>query len=95
MQFNAGAFPANRFTSYMTSSTSIDVSFKHREMVSLPGCFPAFLLVFSPTEVAVAVCDLAATVIHVSFTHREMVSCISGGCDGVAMPPSAVGPAPL
>ena len=27
------AFPANRYTSYMTSSTSIDVSLKHKEMV--------------------------------------------------------------
>ena len=39
---NAGAFPANRFTSFMTSPTSIDVSLKHREMVSealgLPAC---------------------------------------------------------
>ncbi|KDD73382.1 phosphoenolpyruvate carboxykinase, partial [Helicosporidium sp. ATCC 50920] len=33
--YNAGAFPANRRTSYMTSSTSIDMSFKHREMVIL------------------------------------------------------------
>ncbi|GAB4820350.1 hypothetical protein N2152v2_007396 [Parachlorella kessleri] len=32
---NGGAFPANRYTSYMTSSTSIDVSLKHREMVIL------------------------------------------------------------
>ncbi|GAB4822262.1 hypothetical protein N2152v2_009308 [Parachlorella kessleri] len=32
---NAGAFPANRYTSYMTSSTSIDLSLKHREMVIL------------------------------------------------------------
>lgn len=33
--YNAGAFPANRHTSYMTSSTSIDVSLEHREMVIL------------------------------------------------------------
>lgn len=33
--YNGGAFPANRYTSYMTSSTSIDVSLKHREMVIL------------------------------------------------------------
>lgn len=33
--YNAGAFPANRYTSYMTSSTSIDVSLEHREMVIL------------------------------------------------------------
>jgi phosphoenolpyruvate carboxykinase (ATP) len=32
---NGGGFPANRYTSYMTSSTSIDVSLKHREMVIL------------------------------------------------------------
>ena len=32
--YNGGAFPANRYTSYMTSSTSIDVSLKHKEMVS-------------------------------------------------------------
>lgn len=31
--YNGGAFPANRYTSYMTSSTSIDVSLKHKEMV--------------------------------------------------------------
>ena len=26
--FNAGAFPVNRFTSYMSSSTSVDLSLK-------------------------------------------------------------------
>ena len=26
--FNAGAFPVNRFTSYMSSSTSVDISLK-------------------------------------------------------------------
>ena len=31
----SGAFPANRYTSYMTSSTSIDVSLLHKEMVIL------------------------------------------------------------
>jgi len=33
--YNAGAFPANRYTSYMTSATSIDVSLQHKEMVIL------------------------------------------------------------
>ena len=33
--FNAGEFPANRFTSGMTSATSIDINFKRREMVIL------------------------------------------------------------
>lgn len=33
--YNAGAFPANRYSEYMTSSTSINVSFKHNEMVIL------------------------------------------------------------
>ena len=33
--YNAGAFPANRYTSYMTSPTSIDVSLEHKEMVIL------------------------------------------------------------
>ncbi|PSC71338.1 phosphoenolpyruvate carboxykinase [ATP]-like [Micractinium conductrix] len=33
--YNAGAFPANRYTSYMTSSTSLDISFARREMVIL------------------------------------------------------------
>jgi phosphoenolpyruvate carboxykinase (ATP) len=33
--FNAGAFPANRFTSYMTSPTSVDISFARGEMVIL------------------------------------------------------------
>ena len=32
---NAGKFPANRFTSYMTSKTSVDLSFEDREMVIL------------------------------------------------------------
>lgn len=33
--FNAGHFPANRYTSSMTSKTSIDVSFERNEMVIL------------------------------------------------------------
>ena len=33
--YNAGPFPANRHTSYMSSKTSIDLSFEHREMVIL------------------------------------------------------------
>lgn len=33
--YNAGAFPANRHTTYMTSSTSIDINFKTNEMVIL------------------------------------------------------------
>ena len=33
--YNAGAFPANRMTSHMTSKTSVDLSFTKREMVIL------------------------------------------------------------
>ncbi|GLC33097.1 hypothetical protein PLESTB_000370700 [Pleodorina starrii] len=33
--YNAGAFPANKFTNFMTSQTSIDLSLKHKEMVIL------------------------------------------------------------
>ncbi|WIA19057.1 hypothetical protein OEZ85_003713 [Tetradesmus obliquus] len=33
--YNAGAFPANRFSNYMTSTTSVDVNLKSREMVIL------------------------------------------------------------
>lgn len=33
--YNAGAFPANRYANYMTSSTSVDISLKHKEMVIL------------------------------------------------------------
>lgn len=33
--FNAGAFPVNRYTSFMSSSTSIDVNLKAGEMVIL------------------------------------------------------------
>ncbi|KAI8464701.1 MAG: phosphoenolpyruvate carboxykinase, splice variant [Monoraphidium minutum] len=33
--FNAGAFPANHYANYMTSSTSVGISLKHREMVIL------------------------------------------------------------
>lgn len=32
---NAGQFPANKYTSHMTSSTSVDLSFEHREIVIL------------------------------------------------------------
>lgn len=33
--YNAGQFPCNRFTHYMTSSTSVDLNLKRREMVIL------------------------------------------------------------
>jgi len=33
--YNAGMFPANHFTSYMTSSTSVDLSLAHKELVIL------------------------------------------------------------
>ncbi|KAL4422882.1 hypothetical protein ABPG75_009079 [Micractinium tetrahymenae] len=33
--YNAGAFPANRYTSYMTSPTSVDLSFARQELVIL------------------------------------------------------------
>lgn len=33
--YNAGQFPANRFTAGMTSSTSVEVNFKRKEMVIL------------------------------------------------------------
>ncbi|MEM7628866.1 MAG: phosphoenolpyruvate carboxykinase (ATP) [Planctomycetota bacterium] len=33
--FNSGQFPANRYTTGMTSKTSVDVSFEHQEMVIL------------------------------------------------------------
>uniref|UniRef100_A0A0E0M6D3 phosphoenolpyruvate carboxykinase (ATP) n=1 Tax=Oryza punctata TaxID=4537 RepID=A0A0E0M6D3_ORYPU len=33
--YNAGQFPCNRYTHYMTSSTSIDINLKRREMVIL------------------------------------------------------------
>ncbi|OAE34673.1 hypothetical protein AXG93_3791s1110 [Marchantia polymorpha subsp. ruderalis] len=33
--YNAGKFPCNRYTHYMTSSTSVDVNLKRREMVIL------------------------------------------------------------
>eukprot|EP00878_Enallax_costatus_P016223 GHUV01017016.1.p1 GENE.GHUV01017016.1~~GHUV01017016.1.p1 ORF type:complete len:595 (+),score=193.05 GHUV01017016.1:226-2010(+) len=33
--YNAGAFPANRFSNYMTSTTSVDINLKSREMVIL------------------------------------------------------------
>ena len=33
--FNAGEFPANRFTTGMTSTTSVSLNFKRREMVIL------------------------------------------------------------
>ncbi|WFD39514.1 phosphoenolpyruvate carboxykinase (ATP) [Malassezia japonica] len=33
--YNAGQFPANRFTAGMTSSTSVEINFKRREMVIL------------------------------------------------------------
>ncbi len=33
--FNAGAFPANKYTSHMTSSTSVDLSYERKEFVIL------------------------------------------------------------
>jgi len=33
--YNSGPFPANRLTTYMTSSTSVDLSLAHRELVIL------------------------------------------------------------
>ncbi|KAF7801305.1 phosphoenolpyruvate carboxykinase (ATP)-like [Senna tora] len=33
--YNAGMFPCNRYTTYMTSSTSVDLNLKRREMVIL------------------------------------------------------------
>jgi phosphoenolpyruvate carboxykinase (ATP) len=33
--YNAGGFPANRFTAGMTSTTSVEVNFKRKEMVIL------------------------------------------------------------
>lgn len=36
--YNAGPFPANRYTSYMTSSTSVDLSLAHKELVILGQC---------------------------------------------------------
>jgi len=33
--YNGGAFPANKYTQFMTSQTSIDLSLKHKEMVIL------------------------------------------------------------
>lgn len=33
--YNAGAFPANRFTSGMTSSTSVALNFAEKEMIIL------------------------------------------------------------
>jgi phosphoenolpyruvate carboxykinase (ATP) len=33
--YNAGQFPANRFTAGMTSATSVEVNFKRKEMVIL------------------------------------------------------------
>ena len=35
MIFNAGAFPANRYTTGMTSKTSVDLSLERREVVIL------------------------------------------------------------
>jgi ATP-dependent phosphoenolpyruvate carboxykinase len=37
--YNAGQFPANRFTAGMTSSTSVEVNFARKEMVIL-GMLP-------------------------------------------------------
>lgn len=33
--YNAGSFPANRFTAGMTSTTSVEVNFQRKEMVIL------------------------------------------------------------
>lgn len=41
--YNAGQFPANRFTTGMTSATSVEINFKRMEMVIL-GCVMLFFL---------------------------------------------------
>ena len=38
--FNAGAFPCNRYTSYMTSSSSVDIDLGSKEMVRSIALYP-------------------------------------------------------
>ena len=42
--FNAGAFPVNRYTSYMSSSTSVDVNLRRAL-----ACASPLLCIFAPT----------------------------------------------
>jgi len=40
--YNAGEFPANRFTQGMTSQTSVEINFKRMEMVILGTEYGAY-----------------------------------------------------
>ena len=44
--YNAGAFPANRYTSGMTSSTSVALNFADKEMVILGTEYAGELVVY-------------------------------------------------
>lgn len=48
--YNAGQFPANRFTAGMTSSTSVEVNFKRKEMVILGTEYVSRILIERPIE---------------------------------------------
>lgn len=70
--YNAGAFPANRFTSYMTSETSVDVCCSKREVVILgsqyAGCMKQALF----------------TLLNWHLPRRNMLPLNSGCCVGPA-----------
>ena len=46
--FNAGAFPVNRYTSYMSSSTSVDVNLRCRASPQACACVRRRLLKCTP-----------------------------------------------
>lgn len=71
--YNAGQFPCNRYTHYMTSSTSVDINLARREMVILG------------TQYAGEMKKGLFSVMHYLMPKREILSLHSGcnmGKDG-------------
>merc|ERR1711862_658831 len=73
--YNAGVFPCNRQTDGMTSSTSIAVSFKRREMVILGTQYAGEMKKGVFTVMNYLMPCLRATFLqlkgHFHFTHRQ------------------------
>lgn len=72
--YNAGQFPANRFTKGMSSTTSVEINFKRMEMVILGTEYAGEMKkgVFS-----VMVGILIFQTIHILFLHDGNISLIS------------------
>src|ERR1700676_2855635 len=82
--YNAGQFPANRFTAGMTSTTSVEVNFKRAEMVILgteyagemkKGIFSVMVCLFFYIHVSgwVAFLELRKGMMFLSFALQHYI----------------------